>query len=431
MKASEASGLFWLPEAPSRSVAGTLSYYADAGVDLALFGSLGPLPATLPATRSVPLIHGLIWNSAVGPQVTLKDCRLSGLSLNVPGIARERYRINRLLAGAHLLTDDDFLFDRIDLRLSGLCSWAEALSGLDARMQDRTSGSKDYTLRWSRPAPFLGDLPGGKFLLTASARSNFSPRDFSIVEDVTFEIQPAQPASLDVLSTRYVHPLQNFLTLATDRPNAIVDYNVWREGKNTPILVVEKYLFSDEAAAADLLPYKMLFTLRDIKERLPHFLSRWIEMSAELTDFLGAYFSAYYSGPTFVELQFLLAAQSLETYARVRLDTATDATERSFGRILKALLLSHWSSMEPLFGPDIDATAKTFDRWWNFAVHRHKALTPDYIEPLHWSTRRLLFLAKVCMLSELGFSTEEIRKYLNRNQHYLHLLRQKNSDGSL
>jgi hypothetical protein len=429
MKASEADGLFWLPEEPSRSVAGTLSYSTEAGIDLALFGSLGSLPATLPATRVVPLIHGLVWNSAIGPQVTLEDCRLSGLSLNAPGIARERYRISRLLAGSHLLTDD-FLFERINLRFSGLCSWAEMLSGLDTRVQDRVGGNKEFTLRWSRPAPFRGDLPGGKFLLGASARSNFSSRDFSLVEDITFEIQPVQPASLDDLSARYVYPLQNFLTLATDRPNAIVDYNVSRGGRDTPILIVEKYLFSDEAAAADLLPYKMLFTLRDIAERLPHFLSRWIEMSAELTDFLGAYFSAYYSSPTFVELQFLLAAQSLETYARARLDTASDGAERGFGEILKALLARHRNSMESLFGPDIDAAAKTFDRWRNFAVHPHKPPTAEYIEPLHYSTQRLVFLAKVCMLSELGFSTEEISMYLNRNQHYLQVVRQRNAEGS-
>src|SRR5689334_19079039 len=198
MKASEADGLFWLPEEPLRSVAGTLSYSTEAGIDLALFGSLGSLPATLPATRVVPLIHGVVWNPAIGPQVTLRDCRLSGLSLNAPGIARERYRISRLLAGAHLLTDDDFLFERINLRFSGLGSWAEMLSGLDTRVQDRVGGNKEFTLRWSRPAPFRGDLPDGKFLLGASARSNFSSRDVSLVEDITFEIQPVQPASLDV-----------------------------------------------------------------------------------------------------------------------------------------------------------------------------------------------------------------------------------------
>jgi hypothetical protein len=425
MKAEDTQGIFWQREAPEQTIAGILSYSRDEGIVLSLFGSLGPLPQSIPAERSFPVVHGLLWNSQIGPQVTLMDCRLSGLQMNAPGIMREAYRVSRVFGGAHLLAAEDFLFDRVRLGLSGLSSWAEVLTGLDARSRRSEPNTSDYTLRWLSPSPSRGKLRGATFTLDASAKYNFAPRTLSITEEVHLEIESDQPSPIDALSATYVHPIQNFLTLATDRPNAIADYKVTRRDKGNPITVIERYAFSDESATADLLPQDMLFTLRDVKDRLPRLLAKWVDLSKELSDFFGSYFSAYYSGPTLVDFQFLLAAQSVETYGRARLPKI--AAEFNLGKVLRAVLEMHSGLVEPLFGSDVDATAEAFNDWWAFVVHRHRKFDSEqqYLEPLYWSTQRLLFLVKICLLCELQFSADDIRKYLNRNRRYLHLLGQK------
>ena len=65
--------------------------------------------------------------------MTLKACQLQASHFSSRVIAREEYFADRLFIGAHLEKEEDFLFSKISIQLSGLPSWANSLRGLSYR----------------------------------------------------------------------------------------------------------------------------------------------------------------------------------------------------------------------------------------------------------------------------------------------------------
>jgi hypothetical protein len=428
MRGFNCNGIWWLPESPSERIAGILRFSDDNGVVLSLMGTLGEPTANL-EEKPVPIILGLVWDCPSGREVTLKNCSVKSLHLGSGVPAREDYMADSMFVGSHLGRQEDFSFSKLSIMLSGLPSWAAPLSGLSYHPLPADQDGRDGDeIRFLRPIPISGKIPGGEITLGVGATlSSTSRRDWSITEEVRFNITCEQPQSNEILRAKYVNPLQNLMTVATDQPNAVVEFSVQGPASRKGIQVLERRFFDDSEAAAGLFPHQMIFSLEDVGDRAIPLISRWIEISERLGDVCGPYFAMQYRPDSLVDIQFLMVFVSLEVYQRRREQAGAHAISSQSslqGEHLARLLEEHAATVGPLFGGDTEEAVIELITYRNYIVHRDSDLgdRPSYSRDLFWLTQKLLFLMKACLLTELGLSIEDQSKFFRRNQIYIRIL---------
>ncbi len=426
MQEFQCEGIWWLPTAPSDQLVGKLIVSSEFEITLSLAGVFGD-QSNIFEKNLIPIVLGIAWDCPLDKLFTLKDCIKIGHEISSPGITREKYFCGRLFAGAHIESEDDFSFSRATVQFSGLPSWAEGLTGLAERHVFPGEGQQnELEIQWVSTESLGGKIPGGQVLLRVGAKISGSQRKRCIEEFVQFDINCEQPISAEELHKRYIYSLQNFMTLATDHPNALVDFYVNTPNNRNPIKVLAAQTYYDKSAT-DLFSYKMLFTLADIRERAVELIARWIELSDRLRDVLSLYFSTQYKPDSYVDIKFFVVFQSLEVYERRRSINEPNLTSedgRSLKGLMQILFEEHWALIGPLFGSSLETAVDEVMTFRNFVVHRDSRLgeDQDYGQRLFWLTQRLMFLMKACLLSELGIQADDRARFFNRNQMYIHLL---------
>jgi hypothetical protein len=427
MQTFECPGIWWLPEDASKKIAGTLHFSDEKGVDLSLAGVFGE-PSTTLEKGKLPIVLGQIWDCAIGETATLKGCQLRASHFGSHAIAREEYFAERLFIGSHLETEKDFFFSKFSIQLSGLPSWANTLRGLSFRqVRGDETNRGGFEIKWTSPTPIAGRIPGADLNLSVGAVISGDRRQRSIKEEVKFVVSCDPPASDHDLNARFVYPLQNFMTLATDHPNALVDLTVTRPGTRDDVRVFGSRVFHDVEAAADLLPYGMLFSLGDVEDRAVDLINKWIDISQRLSDVCNLYFRLQYQFDSFVETKLLLLCQCLEVYQREREPPHADnrgSSDFVFDEQFEELLEEHRTTIGPLFGNEIPQAISDVIRYRNYVTcHDFKAGSDSgYGLKIFWLTQKLMFLMKACLLTELGIPSEHQLKFFQHNQMYVHLL---------
>jgi hypothetical protein len=427
MKTFDCPGIWWLPEDSSKKVAGTLRFSDEKGVDLSLAGVFAESSTTLEKDK-IPIVLGQIWDCALGETATLTGCQLRASHFGSHAIPREEYSAERLFIGSHMETEGDFSFSKLSIQLSGLPSWANTLRGLSIHhIPADEARRRGFEIRWLLPEPVAGRIPGADLTLSVGAKIASDRRQHSIKEEVKFAISCDTPASDHDLNARLVYPLQNFMTFATDTPNAIVDYTVTRHGTRDDVHVLGARVFHDCEAAADLSPFEMLFSLSDVKDRVIDLLASWIDISQRLRDACNLYFRLQYQPDSFIETRLLLVCQFLEVYQRERQPAITDdrgPDDMVFGEQLERLLEEHRTTVGPLFGNEIQVAVAELMKYRNYVICRDfkAGADSDYGAKMFWLTQKLMFLMKACLLAELGINSEEQLKFFEHNGMYVHLL---------
>jgi hypothetical protein len=208
MQSFDCNGIWWLPESPSKRLAGTLRFSAETGVDLSLAGAFADPPTTL-EKKEIPIVLGLLWDCSLGEVVTLKRCRLKASYFGSRTIAREEYFADLLFIGMHLEREEDFFFSGMSIQLSGLPSWANTLSGLRHRQVPADEAHRGgFEVIWEPPEPVVGSIPGGNLTLGVGAKISVDGRLNSIKEEVQFTISCVQPASHRDLNAKFVYPFR-------------------------------------------------------------------------------------------------------------------------------------------------------------------------------------------------------------------------------
>src|ERR1051325_379231 len=249
MQEFHCEGIWWLPTAASDTVGGTLTFSHTSGLTLSLFGVLGESTG-FTTEKVAPIILGIAWDCPVGQLLTLTNCRQSNFSMGFPGINREAYHCERLFAGAHLEQEEEFLFSRAVVEFSSLSSWADCLTGF---IRSNEGDTRKVGLEWDSPEVISGLVPGGSVSLFVEATRSWARRKSSIEEVVRFSIECNEPISAEEIDKAYVYPLQNFLPLATDRPNALVEFSVSQSNKRNPINLIYSMVYQ-EPLLETLLP---------------------------------------------------------------------------------------------------------------------------------------------------------------------------------
>ena len=453
MESIEYSGLWWVPSNPENAVAGSLTFTDDDGVTLQLIGSFGELDS-LESTKAHPLVLGLSTN---GKRVTLTDCVATSKNVSMPGVYTEVYRASFCFVGGHFQEPNELRFRRLAVRYSHLPDWVR-MSGFSVT---RKWEEHKVEIVYELPQEVKAETSKGTISLSFSGQTKGDGIErMNIEQSVWLEVEIGEEVELQTLFRQYISALQNFLTLATTKPNSIVELQVFsplvymekqnNERIETPIQVLFRQKYSKDLPHKLLIPDYMLFAFGDIVEEFEFIIDNWLNIAQELDSVCNLFFGVQYTPRMYMENEFLNIVQAMESYHRRRMKNEVQP-QTEYERRIETILSrvdaqdSEWLkgvlaySNEPrleqrlnellervqaVVSPVIDDTAKFAKKvknTRNYLTHFDKRLERRAARgsELFWLTRKLSYVLQVCLLLELGLSLDKCATLLHRNQSFI------------
>ncbi len=448
MEPFECSGVWWFPEDPSARVGGTLRFSSQGGLVLHLLGVLGKEGGPI-GEKSRAVILGSAYDSPLGRHVTLTGCWRSAYTMRSSGLSNEEYHSDRAYFGQHLTTPEDFRFTTCSLRTNGLSSWAMYRTGL--RFEYNVKGGEggwEMQLRYTPPPILKAEIPGGTLELSINAGASASLREVALKEEVRFRLMASEPLTGDDWNGRFVYPLLNFLSLATDVPNALTKWTLAdRERPSRSVNVILPRTLQGPAEERSVMPHQMLFPLEGLEDRFPALITRWLEVAEAHRDACNIFFGLWYAPGAYLDMRLLGICQSLHLYQTKRpnarpLPAASpppsvlallpeeareelrrwvrERTIDTFRETLEQLAGEHEPVLSLLSPGGGGALIEQLMAFRNHALYRTPFPAPleAYSHGLYLATETLAYLMKACFLSELGFSPDERLSFFERNAMY-------------
>jgi hypothetical protein len=250
------------------------------------------------------------------------------------------------------------------------------------------------------------------------------------------------------------------MTFVSDRAQEVESVSLWREDilapmrENPEIRLIGAQVFpeAEEEKAEPTHPHELLFGLSDIKDGFAPFIERWLRLTTAYADASNIFFGLQYGPPAYLDLTFLGVIESLVLYYTRREDgvahrnqeeqrlmeilgklPAADAEwvrnhiwARPFPPrrdILAKLLDEHAELMSPLLKTDKEEFIREILGTLVYTIQRDPPFNQvvSFGAELYWIVAKLRILLKLCLLRELGFSTEKCRSFFGKNRMYQHL----------
>lgn len=468
MNAFEQNGYWWLPEKSENKHSGKLSFSHEAGLILETlesfsFDELEPGKAkSIGVSEHYPVIKGV---TRTGKYITLVDCDSNGLSFSYPGFPSEKFLARYALEESVPAAPDLTSFYKARVQFTYLPDWV-GVSGIKQHLylDEETKTLKKLEVTYEPLYSVAVDL--GHTALSISESYSLQSdlvAGTSLKSSVCFEVEPRSSLSFEEWHNQLITPLQDFLTLATRRPNAITELSLFAQkdgqeetaktiSQSPPIKVFYRQSAMKRARPSkSLWKHDMLFDFQDIKEQFSQLLSDWLIKRDELSTVMDLFFAVENSSGAYLANEFLNLTQALEIYHRERLNTPVDpelvkeheakkrivvanAPEEYREWLTNQLTVSNQVRLQQrlaeLFGHTDNVISKLvtnkeiFSRkvtkTRNYLTHysRNSAHVMDG-EELFRATQILSYVLQLCFLLELGLSEESIVKLFERNQKFL------------
>ncbi|MCH7699974.1 MAG: hypothetical protein IH865_13645 [Chloroflexi bacterium] len=459
-------GIWWIPGDVTRGVAGNL-IKSVTDFKLSLTGSFTDMQHVMTA-ESYPLVLGVAKGAK---QITLLDCVQTGANLGMPGFVSKVFMPRAALVGGHLEHEEALRFPKATFQYSYLPDWVGA-SGFDRKLEMDGDQLKRVQITYEYPEEITTAIPGGEFAISYGFETGGDLlSDATLRQNVHVRIELEESLDLVNWFSKYVEPLQNLLTLATGRPNAITGVRVYspelivstsKGDWMSPLEVLFTQDFGDDRKAGRLYPHDMLFTLGDLGEHAGRVINDWLQVAEELDSVCNLFFGVQYGGPTYLRNRFLPLVQAVESYHRRRKQNYVlrpEAHEKRVEEIVANASAEHreWlgqnigdhtnepslrtrlkelvSEAEEIVVPLIAGSKKKFiDDVVNtrhYLTHFDEELREKAAqgEELFHLSRTLSFIVQACLLGELGLEGETRTALFKRNQPYLYAVRQAKSNA--
>ncbi|HJH27711.1 MAG TPA: hypothetical protein C5S37_13335 [Methanophagales archaeon] len=439
-------GKWWLPDKPEEKIIGTLKYTPGKEVVLDLEGSFGDLRDI----KERPTILGF---SPEGKYITLYKCVGPWTSYHIPGYPKSSFHAIYVFIGAHFQKKEDIKFKRLYVHYSHLNEWVD-ISGFEKEhdiqhLFDKEEKEIKYKLPKSIQAAINDDY---KIFIDFRAYPESSEQEVCIKQRTYIKIEPSEERSFGEF-LNILHHIQNFLSLGTMKPV----YPLTIEGiteANNPVEIFYSLPYTSKAPMK-LPPFDMLFTFKDISDRFEVFLRNWFEKADLLEPVYDLYFGTLYTPDMYIQHQFLSLIQAIESFHRRRYggkylpdDDYKRVRDVLENAIPDEVENNHRQSLESRIRYGNEFSLRTrlkeiFDKYQenlNEFIERKEAFigcvvdTRNYLthyeedpekcvargEDLYHFIQKLKILLEICLLTELGFSSEEIKDLFSRNRRFRH-----------
>lgn len=423
-------------------------FQADQGGTLTLIGSLGSMKA-LAGLANFEIIHGLADNKLV----TIYRPYLKTMTTSFPGPHKQILISSQVFVNAHL-NEVDMNFNRVDIATEYMPEFVNRSSltySMGHTEEGKWTGLKAEVV--SQDPIEIGPVKGGKaFVKFGWGQSSDPFRNITIRENCAVSIDLNRDHSLSEIMSDYVRPIQDLVTLGTDRPNAITSLSL----QSSKILrEEEKPVSIDYYAQAALAPKRtpkdtlmrphMLFALSDLKHSQ---LNKWLIVTNRFGPVVGILFGQRYSKSTHLENQLLNAVSAAEAYHRRRfentvLDKATwkarkkkitskvDKDDVDF--VNSVLQFANEKRLRTRLEEIVDHSGLSGDLMddpakWNKDIRDYRNTLTHYdpdspteikdYEHLYRLAESLSWVMLACLMVEMGFRQKEVLALFGDNERY-------------
>lgn len=469
MNTLELSGIWWLPESPDSTISGTLSFDGSNHARLKLIGSFREINDILASPArgfAPPIILGV---AVSGQRVTLYQCMQVNRTINLSGydLQTSSFEARAVFVGAHLTTTEELMFSKFAIRYDRLGDWAQ-LSGFTMSLESGEAGRMSrFTLKYELPDEYCVVLDGFEVAFPATFHWGGNQVDQPEIRQSLFvEVRPNAPATFSAFLNPYFYHVQNFLSLGIGQPVYPVEVRATlpvsvSEGQtpHTHPQQLQVYYAHNRSGASDaqVQPWDMLFSLRDLGTFYESCLQQWFLKASDLKPVYDLYFATLYGSGVYLESRFLNFSQALETYHRRRIG-GTYLDEAQFAEV-RAALRGALAGFEMEEGPraayerklkylnevslrkrikeivtscgepasmlisDGNAFAHRVTNTRNYLTHYDPELQAQAAtgEDLYIPAEQLKFLLELCFLKELGLPESKRAELVGDNRRYQHL----------
>ncbi len=455
MEDLEYSGFWWLPSTPENEVPGTLKLSNSGRINLELMGSFQDRTEQNLGFHTHPIVLGV----TKGKLITLYECSGIEPGFSIPGFRSQEYRAKTAFIGAHFTEPSEIRFHKASIEYSYLPDWY----GVSSPSGDFVVGDNGiingYQLNYAYPPEIRVTTAQATISIQHTWARRGNPLEQTISHSALMLIETQEELALKEWDSRFIYPIQNFLSLATNQPNSLESIEVFSSYgtrpplfqsnvQEYPIKVVFQKSYSGSKREKPLFTNDMLFSFQDIDD-FGRIIERWLEISNELDSVCNLFFSIRYSPQMYLENQFLNVSQALESYHRRRIGNQElleeEHTERiesivsktpeehkewleqrlkysnepSFRKRIKDLINIAGEVILPLIDNKKAFVNKVYETR-NYYTHYDLSLKQRATtgKELYWVIQSLSFLIQVCFLRELGFSSEKSTELISRNEQY-------------
>jgi hypothetical protein len=451
-KEFEYEGIWWLPDQPKKQVSGTLKFTPGKGGTLELIGSFKDIKDG--STLSAPEI--ILGTSANGRNITLHRCIETKLIQNVPGLPVSVFHVHEIFVGAHFQKTEDIKFKSLSVHFSLLDEWVN-ISGIDIQLKPKAA---DILIKYKYPDPIEAtvkhDCKISIYTQTTFPSLSIVQSEAAIKERRYIKIAYPEEKSIDEYLRLMFH-IRNFLSLGTMRP--AYPLNIEAETEKSKMMINGKpyypavkifYTLLDIPKVSDkLMLFNMLFTFKDISDKFEAFLNNWLEKAELLEPVYNLYFGTLYNPRMYLNQNFMSLVQAAESYHR-RMMNNQELPEKEHGKRLEEVFSAvpekhkEWLEEELAYSNEPNLRKRIREIWDKFPVVPDNLIgdkksfiskvvtTRNYLthydprlkgeaatgEKLYKLTQQVKALIEMCLLTELGFSPDNVREIFARNTWY-------------
>lgn len=422
------AGYWWLAENPDNRIAGILNYKPNEEIDLKLLGdfeSNGDYLSKHFGLRKEPsaIILGQDENANKITLVILsygkKHWNLSG---SFPII---HYKIRYSIKGVHLFSQDDNIFNEIDVELESLAYW---MNDYPIRLSITTKADKlttNFNLSYERPENNLSFNINEGFELSINPVATFTDvynEEITVRQRHIALIKSAKPCNFSTLLEKS-YRLQSFINMASFSSSNFLALRLYSDQHFQELSDNRKILnpieVSFKQTDINTIPAKPsknsqhLFTYQDVKEVFPELIKKWFAFDKRMMPILNHLIDSIQQRSIFKSVDFLIVMQALEGYHHRFFDNEP-RKEKNLEQRLKNLINSF--SKEILAARDINIKCAVDSR--NYYSHFYERADNMRIAEgisLYNLTNKLRYLLICCLLHELGFDNESINEVIQKH----------------
>ncbi len=466
----EYKGTWWLPDKPGKQIPGTLRFTPSEGAILDLIGDFRDIKKDTIEIGKMLQPEIILGASSDGRAITLYKCQ-EELGIASGGVLclllTHSFYADVVFVGAHFQKPEDIKFRSLSTHYSYLDEWVN-ISGFDIQ-----HNKQEVVVKYKILEPIRVTINDNYKLLidfeaTYTALS-IAQKEVSIKQKTYIKVEASEEKAFEECR-RIMHYIGNFLSLGVMEPVyplAIIgttEVNKERVEDKTYYPPVEIYymLLDVPKVPKKLLPFDMLFTFKDVSDRFEYFLKNWFGKVELLEPVYSLYFGTLYNPGMYLEHRFLSLIRAMESFHQ-RVYGGEYLSDENYKEVYNALVNAIPDNAIPdLVKKDFKESLENKLKYGNefslrrrlreildkcleivniienknafinkvvdtrnYQIHHDKELKKRAAsgEDLYHLTQKLKILLEICLLTESGFSSEEIKGLFSRNRRYQRELR--------
>lgn len=457
MKSFAYAGEWWLPSQENHKVAGEASFEGSGYTTLALHGIFAP-HFKLGEVDSFPWYPIILGVTKASQPITLFRCQQTSASFSFGDDGEEGeeiYQADVALIGAHFTDPEMILFNIVDVQYSYLPQWAGIFPYRG--YQNPFDEVRASTAKGTITVQLIRDV------WDKLTRETDLIKESGLPEVVRIRCEIQEALALEGWTDQYVFPLQHLISLATQRPNAIVNIVGYvkqngpaqsnSDGSDIPVQIAFPPAIIPIPTSESTTPRDILFSLEEIASNFSHIIEIWLQNADELNSVYKLFFGVLYTN-LLLDLRFLLIAQAVEAYQDRRFEKTAFAEEvyqdlvktvlaacpdeekrewvagalefsnhATFRQQLRNLITQTNAVLKPLLGANStkrNEFAEVVYNTRNYLTHHTEELAARSASrrELLYITRCLALILQVCLMKELGFTTQRLIEIVSKHKDY-------------